>query len=219
MPDYIPSADSDFTVWQLNFVSTLQANPSELGVSEEELASLVSAQSSWEGAYEAHIAAQAAAQAAYQHKDESRQACETVIRNLVRKLQASETITNAQRGALGITIPTSSRSPSGKPTTRPLATITDTKPLMHTLRFVDEATPTRRAKPAGVMGAEIWIKVGDAPTGTEDLTFLGLDTRTPYVSEFDDEDVGKMAHYRLRWVNAKGEQGPWSDLISAPVIG
>ena len=28
--------------------------------------------------------------------------------------------------------------------------------LQHTIAFTDEATPTRKAKPAGVLGAEIW---------------------------------------------------------------
>ena len=43
-----------------------------------------------------------------------------------------------------------------------------------------------------------------------DLTFLGLDTRTPYLAEYGGADGGKPAHYMARWVNAKGEKGPWS---------
>ena len=35
--------------------------------------------------------------------------------------------------------------------------------LQHTIHFADEATPTSKAKPAGVMGAEVWVKV--APVG------------------------------------------------------
>ncbi len=219
MPDYIPNNDAEFNTWQLNFVSALQASPTELGIAEAELTTLLTVQSNWETAYENHTQAQAAAQSAYQDKEEARQACEGLIRNLVRRLQASDTITNAQRGSLGITIPSSSRTTTARPTSRPIATITEMKPLMHTLRFADEETPTRRAKPTGVMGAEIWVKIGEAPTGTDDLTFLGLDTRTPYVSEFDDSNVGQTAYYRLRWVNTRGEQGPWSDLVSAPIMG
>ncbi|MGE0482388.1 MAG: hypothetical protein AB7Q17_18165, partial [Phycisphaerae bacterium] len=38
--------------------------------------------------------------------------------------------------------------------------------LLHTLRFSDESTPTRRRKPRGVLGAEVWVALanpGDAP--------------------------------------------------------
>ncbi len=61
----------------------------------------------------------------------------------------------------------------------------------HAVHFADEATPTRRAKPSGVMGAEIWVKVGEPqgglampPSGPSELTFLSLATRTPHVAEF-----------------------------------
>jgi hypothetical protein len=86
--------------------------------------------------------------------------------------------------------------------------------------FTDETTPNSKAKPDGVMGCEIWVKVGDpAPTDPEQLQFLGTDTRTPYVAEYSGEDAGKVAHYMLRWVNTKGEQGPWSQTVSATITG
>lgn len=28
-----------------------------------------------------------------------------------------------------------------------------------------------------------------------------------------------VAHYMLRWVNTKGEQGPWSQTVSATITG
>jgi hypothetical protein len=31
--------------------------------------------------------------------------------------------------------------------------------LRHTIHFTDSATPTRKAKPAGVLGAEIWVSI------------------------------------------------------------
>ena len=220
MADYIPDADPDFNNWQTNFVSYLQTHQSRLGLSNAEMTSLIEVQSRWETAYEEHLNAQAAAQGARQQKDDSRQTWEQALRNQSRKLQSNENITNSDRATLGLTIPTGSRSTTGVPTSRPVVLIAETKPLSHTLRFFDENTPNRRAKPKGVMGAEVWIKIGDAPpNSSDDLQFLGLDTRTPYISEFDTEDGGKTAYYRLRWVNSKGEQGPWSDLVSASIAG
>ncbi len=117
------------------------------------------------------------------------------------------------------TIPESNRTFISVPTTRPIVIIALSKPLSHTLRFFDETTPNRRAKPAGVMGAEVWVKIGDAPpTNTDELRFFGLNTRTPYISKFDSEDAGKTVYYRLRWVNPKGKPGPWSDIVSGPIM-
>jgi len=81
-----------------------------------------------------------------------------------------------------------------------------------------EATPTSKAKPAGVMGAEIWVKCGDAPpTDPSQCGFLALDTRTPYTADYPGTDANKVAYYMLRWVKTRGEKGPWSETVSATI--
>ena len=96
--------------------------------------------------------------------------------------------------------------------------------LRHTLHFADEATPTRRAKPSGVIGAEIWVKVAELqmgvaspPTDPSELTYLSMDTRSPYVARFPGADGGKTAHYMLRWMSTTGDKGPWSETASATI--
>lgn len=64
------------------------------------------------------------------------------------------------------------------------------------------------------------MKIGDpAPTDPKELRFLATDTATPYVMEYDGADANKAAHYMLRWVNRKGESGPWSQTVSATITG
>ena len=93
--------------------------------------------------------------------------------------------------------------------------------LRHEIRFADEASPTSRAKPAGIMGCEIWVKVSAtgeaAPSSADELSFLSLDTASPYIAEYDGANGGKTAHYMLRWVKSGGEKGPWSETISATI--
>jgi hypothetical protein len=162
-------------------------------------------------------AAVAAAKAAKQAKDDARRAYVNAIRPLVRRLQASPAVTDAERASLGITVPNTSGSIPA-PTTRPLVAVDCGQRLQHTLRFVDEATPTRRAKPAGVLGCEIWNKVGaTGPVGEGDLRFVAVDTASPYVLNFESEDGGKTAYYWTRWVSPTGERGPWSEQASATI--
>ncbi|MFO0840390.1 MAG: hypothetical protein U1D55_17930 [Phycisphaerae bacterium] len=88
-------------------------------------------------------------------------------------------------------------------------------PLQHTTAFADSATPTQ-GQPAGVLGAEIWVKVlpmGQPPP--TDLTFVALDTKTPYTLDFDGADGGKNAHYMLRCPT--GQKGPWSETATATI--
>jgi hypothetical protein len=80
-----------------------------------------------------------------------------------------------------------------------------------------------------------------AQLGPNDVRSVALDTRTPYVLHFNGADGGlpltrrrgrirplrhaergrrvkeKLAYYWPRWVNTKGEPGPWSEPASATV--
>lgn len=57
--------------------------------------------------------------------------------------------------------------------------------------------------------------------------FAALDTKpvlsevegTTYFQLFDAAEEGQMAHWVGRWVNTRGNQGPWSDTVSATVAG
>lgn len=87
--------------------------------------------------------------------------------------------------------------------------------LQHKISYADETTPSTKAKPAGVHGCEVWVKLGDAA----DFSFLATNTASPYLAVFADADAGKTAVYRLRWVNNRGEHGPWSATVNAMLMG
>ncbi len=59
--------------------------------------------------------------------------------------------------------------------------------------------------------ADSGLAPGDPPpTGPSELSFLLVDTRTPYVVDYPGQDGGKTAHYMLRWVATTGEKGLWN---------
>jgi len=220
--DYIPGSDTGFQAWVDNFVTYAAAHGVDLGLSPGETDSLTAAQADFETKMAANVNAQQSAQSARQAKDDSRDALESLVRTLVKQLQASPAVDDAERAALGITVPDRVRTAAtGDITTRPIGVVDTSQRLRHEIRFSDEATPTRRAKPAGVMGCEIWVKVtaaGEAaPTSADELRFLSLDTASPYIAEFDGADGGKTAHYMLRWTKSSGEKGPWSETVSATI--
>lgn len=219
MADYIPSSDGEFDAWQANFITYASANAVALGLDPiVDILPLTTAQTTWTADRAAHTTAQAAAVSAREGKDGARDGLEGVVRTLVARLQASSEVDDTERQALGITVRDPVRTPVGPPTTRPVVSIDSSQRMQHTIAFVDEATPTRRAKPDGVRGAQIWVKIGDpAPVDPSELTYLGTDTRTPYLTTFDGADANKVAHYMLRWESTRAEVGPWSETASATV--
>lgn len=133
-----------------------------------------------------------------------------------QRLQATARVSDTVRAALGLKIRDTVRTEVGVPTTRPLATVDIRDRRPHKISFVDETNPNRRTKPKGVLGCEIWVKIGDAPpASSDDLEFIGLDTVTFYTAKFEAEDGNKIAYYMLRWSNLGGETRPWSQTVSA----
>jgi hypothetical protein len=56
-----------------------------------------------------------------------------------------------------------------------------------------------------------------APTGPAALTFLTMTTRPSFRAEFKAGEGGKTAVYMARWINTRGEKGPWSEITTATV--
>lgn len=221
MPDYIPGSDTEFQAWAANFITYANAHLAELGIDATDILPIAGAMSDFIAKMADNVTAQQAAQSARQAKDASRDSLESAIRQLVRQLQASGDVDDAERAALGITIPDTIPTAAGGIDTRPIGMVDTSQRLRHEIRFVDEATPTSRAKPQGVMGCEIWVKVaptGDpAPADPDELSFVAMDTASPYITEYDGANGGKTAHYMLRWVSTSGEKGPWSETVSATI--
>jgi hypothetical protein len=71
------------------------------------------------------------------------------------------------------------------------------------------------------LGAEVWVKLVDpgtpAPTDPAALAFLTMATKPSVTAEYRAADGGKTAVSMLRWVNTRGEKGPWSDITTATV--
>ena len=70
-------------------------------------------------------------------------------------------------------------------------------------------------------GAEVWAKLVDAdtpaPTDPAALAFLTMTTRPGFRAEFKAGEGGKTAVYMARWINTRGEKGPWSEITTATV--
>lgn len=221
MADYIPQNDADMNVWQGNLVEIIEPNLTVWGILENDFAAVKSKQTIWDATYAKASNKQNRTAADVLAKDEAATEYKKVIRSFVAQWLANNTkVTDADRTRMGLTVKTGTRTATPVPSTCPIGSIDFSVRLQHTIHFMDEASPRSKAKPAGVHGCEIYMKVdGEAPKDASELTYVATDTATPYVVKFDGAKAGKMVYYWLRWVNTRGETGPWSITINAMVMG
>jgi hypothetical protein len=218
--DFIPISDVIFFEWVKVFATYVNEHFAELGLTPEQNARLQSFFSEFLVDYPAHLDAKRNAAAITQRKDTSRGNLKNVVREFAALIQANPLVTDAQRAALGITIPKSRKTHTPVPSTKPIAVIDNRNRFEHIIRIYDEATPKRRAKPKGVMGCQIWLKIGGSSTaGYSEFIYHTLTTKSPHIVTFKGEDAGKMAHYNFRWVNTRNEPGPWSETVSVTISG
>ena len=91
-------------------------------------------------------------------------------------------------------------------------------PLTHTLRMSDSLSPDKRGKPAGVVGAQVFVQVGlEAGVDPAQATFQRFVSRVPQQIGFGAGDRGKMATYSARWQTSTGLVGLFSTAVTMAI--
>ena len=219
--DFIPGSDGEFNLWQDGFVKNTELNLLPWGIPEDSLAKVKLLQTNWVSAFSKASNKQNRTAADVTAKDDARYNYEKAIRPFVAQwLSNNDKVTDSDRTRMGLTVKTGTRTPTPAPTTSPVGTIDFSVRQQHSIRYYDEASAHSNAKPVGVHGCEIYMKVdGDVPKDASELTYVGTCTASPYTVKFDGSKAGKTVYYWLRWVNTHGESGPWSITLSAMVVG
>lgn len=218
---YIPRADGSFSTFSAQFYVALEAWWTAHGYDKARLTPLKSALDQWTERNRAHVAAQWAAEGACEAKNEARDTLERTIRSMASFVQSSSVTTDADRAQMGLTIRDEVRTSVHPPATCPLLNVVQPARFTHELRLCDSETPLQRGKPSNAIGAEVWWAVvapGEhVPTDPQRFRYHSMATRASMNTSFKKADVGKTAAYMSRWVNAKGETGPWSEIATATV--
>lgn len=221
MADYIPQNDAEFNLWQASFTEIVEPNLTPWAINADDFKTLKATQTSWITAFAKASNKQNRTSADVQAKADAREVLEKALRQFVGQwLSNNPKVLNSDRERMGLTVKQGGHKPVPAPATCPVGTVDFSVRLQHTIHYADEATPRSKAKPAGVHGCEIWSKTdGNAPTDASELSYLATNTSSPYSTSFEGKYAAKNVYYWLRWVNTRGEPGPWSRGISAMVVG
>lgn len=216
--DNIPRTTSGLNTFQQQYISKIESSPDTYGHGPQDVAELQAAQAVWSAAHAAYLKAKEAFEKAELELNGGEKGLVVVLRSSIRKVNALPNVDNAMRTSLALSAHAETRSSAGVPTTRPLGRIVDKGAHRHELQWVDNESPLSKAKPPGVDACEIFLKIGEeAPVDETTCARIARDTATPYTFEFNVADVGKTAHWLLRWVNRKDEHGPFGVVMSAKI--
>jgi hypothetical protein len=219
--DVVPHADGKFHVWQMLLMENVGKQLTNWKIPEEEFQKIKELQLQWNKCYEIAANRHNRTSADVCAKNDARQAYEKPLRNFIGFYLASRPyISNAEREILGLTIRSERRKAPVEPQSFPVATVLILQGAIHRIKVSDSKTPHKKAKPYSIQGFEVWMKTGAEPVHTElDFSYQGTFTRTPCQLNHAKLPSGTPVQYRLRWVNTRGEAGPWSATYQAMVLG
>jgi hypothetical protein len=208
---YIPTTDAGVRDWLANFAAYITLNFAALGLVVGDSATINAANSTYQSAYITAISPATRNTSTIAAKDAAKANALFICRPYAQLLNARPTVTNLQRAALGLTIRDRTPTSLPAPVTQPLLEIINATPGEHLIRFSDALTPASRRKPENVTGLQLYRTIGPAPTiDPVPATFVGVFTRNPLGVDTPAGSQGDMATYFGRWMNRKGEVGPWS---------
>ena len=154
------------------------------------------------------------------------QAMAKAMTQIRAKIKANPAATEEQKQAMGLAVSSQVLPIASVPAfTVPLVTVACPERLRQLVSYREATTPDRRAKPAGVKGAEVYVAVlgKDVAFNREvnqtAMRYVGIPTNSPCSVAFTMEDAGKIAWYVLRWIASDGSPGGWSEPVSKMILG
>lgn len=223
-PDYIPAKVADKALWIANFSALLTAVPTDYGLTAPNALAVQNAADDFAASYavSSNPATRTAPAIAQTNLDLA--AVVGIIRPYAVRIAANPSVSDLNKGNIGVTIRSTVRTPIPPPTTSPAITLESGESLVHNLRYNDATTPTSKAKPFGSIGIELFAAVGVAAAVDPSVApYKGTYTKSPLQVQFQSGDRGKIATYFARWVTragagGKAAAGPWGAPVSFTVM-
>jgi hypothetical protein len=216
MSKSIPDSDSSFDTFQSIVYTAVDANKETWGIDLFWLANYYTpAYETWNDKWYNYQDPNTRTSVITFEKNEARKALEKELRIMVKNLESNTLVTDDQRIAMGIPLPSGYHPPLPPPSTRPELDIKTPLPRRLEVYFSDEGS-AGRARPHGVAGAVIhWAILSAPPAEVEELFNSALDTRSPFTLDFRESERGQTVFFCAAWQNPTGEKGPWSNIEHA----
>lgn len=215
---FLAMPERDLAAFARRFANGLSEIAPAINIKTELTDELESSVGELENVLDEHAAAQLQMKSLTQKKARIIKQVKERLKKSNKEVRGKSETTEAQLRLLGLKVYDSTHTAARIPETAPYLLIEIEKNRRHTLRVRDREDVGSRAKPRGVLGAEIWMRIGDEGIlSEENYRYLGMTTNGSFTFQHDAENTGKQAYYVARWLNRKAERGGWSDTVSATI--
>ncbi|MFT3787600.1 MAG: hypothetical protein QM770_15780 [Tepidisphaeraceae bacterium] len=212
---YMPRADLAALAWMRNYAAQLLARPAAYFVTAGEAEALSDAVQAFADALEAARTPATRTAGAVAAKDDARRSADAACRVLYARIKADTRVDDADKVNAGVRPTTARRTRIGPPDTAPRLWLSAIHLDGHSIGCADSQREGH-AKPFGATQVQLFRSTrGFDPDHAE---LVGCFTRTPIRVTCPPDLHGQTATYFARWMNRRGQTGPWSQVLSAPVV-
>ena len=222
--NYIPRPHNDFDPWQKQLVKEVLTDPATnqqvppppgganpnyktWAIPEANVQELIDAKAIYQPLYNDWSDEDARSHDISVAHDEGRKIYEKFIRDFVAEwLRDNQKVNDAAKAKLGLTVPDTEPTAVTAVDHGPLLAIGKINPLLHKIRITDPDTPDSKAMPAGHKALlERFIGPAGLQPGGIAWQVYKQSGRFLVNSEFTEQDKGKTAYYRARYVTTRGD--------------
>ena len=222
--DYLPSREADLVTWSDNFNTLITATPTAYGLTAGQATAYTALHSAFVTAWEIANRPSLRTTPAIETKNTAKYNLISGpggIHELAMIVQDFPGTTNTERADLGLTVRDADPSPIPPPTMSPGLDIVAVNGRTVKIRLHDAASPSSRAKPAGVKGASVYSYVGATPPESIDAwKYEGSTTKNVIDIDFPTTvAAGSKVWLAAYWTNPRLQSGPPCDPVATTVGG
>lgn len=205
--DYIPSKIADRIAWLINCAAVLTATPADYGLTAPEALVIQNSVNTASAAYTVGVDPSTRTPVTIQDMNDTMAASVTLCRNANITAQALPA-TSPDLVAAGFPVRSTVRTPQSPVTASCDIELVSVVPNELTLRGLNPATPTSKAKPPGTGAIQFAIAIGTAAAvDPASATEYRFSTRNPTRLEFNPSTRGKVATIWARYQSKAGIGG------------
>lgn len=216
----IPTRDVLLVQWAANADAKLTASPGTWGYTPAQAVSFNGVAQAYIDAYNAMMQARedgTRSESLTAVRDTAKLEFLNVARPLYAAVQASKTISDADKILLGVHVRDTEPTPEPVPAFAPLASIVAVDGNTVTLRLRDAQSPDSKRRPIATLGASVFSFVGaEAPSDPAAYKFEGITGKTRVDVTFPPTVTpGTTVWLTAFWFNGSKQTGPACNPISA----
>jgi hypothetical protein len=211
---YMPRKDVEALNWVRYFSNGLTDRPAMYRVTADEAAAVAAAYLLFADAYAQVVPLEMRTASAVSAKDAARARAESACRPLYARIKSDPTVADSDKILIGVRPINSARTRIGPPASMPLISLVMVTLDGHMLLVRDAETPSRMRKADGAVQVQLFGAIGDGATSQ----YIGSYSRPRITIRYPQTANGQSVTYCARWINRRGEVGPWSRPLILPIV-